>query len=71
MKLNFPAAEGPEDFVLDIRKLLPKKSGEPRRRAYKEFGRLDVRVLGKVSLLLTAKADASVATGISVHQKTA
>lgn len=30
MKLNFPAAEGPEDFVLDMRKLLPKKWGEPR-----------------------------------------
>lgn len=30
MKLNFPAAEGPENFVLDMRKLLPKKWGEPR-----------------------------------------
>ena len=25
MKLNFPAAKGPEAFVLDIRKLIPKK----------------------------------------------
>lgn len=25
MKPNFPAAKGPEDFVLDIRKLIPEK----------------------------------------------